>query len=172
MDQAAADIEAEFSDPNVTNWKRVTADDEIQHSAVGVTSVPPIDWINRPTFQQVVQIPAVDHYKCYKAVGTVPNVLVDLVDQFGTSRSLIVKPDSLCNAVDKNGEGVGDPTAHLECYVISQAGGAPRRPAVISNQFGSETSLVGSPRRLCVPAERNGVASSRNLDRYKRYRGA
>src|SRR5439155_1333295 len=53
MDQAAADLEAEFGDPNVANWKRVPADEEIQHSAVGVTSVPPIDWINRPTFQQV-----------------------------------------------------------------------------------------------------------------------
>jgi hypothetical protein len=170
MDQAAADLEAEFGDPNVANWKRVPADDEIEHTAVGVTSVPPIDWINRPTFQQVVQIPAVDHYKCYKAVGTVPNVLVNLVDQFGTSRSLIVKPEALCNAVDKNGEGVGDPTAHLECYVITKAGIPPRRQAVISNQFGSETSLVKAPRRLCVPSKRDGVASALNLDHYKCYR--
>ena len=172
MDQAAADLEAEFGDPNVASWKRVPADEEIQHSAVGVTSVPPIDWINRPTFQQVVQMPAVDHFKCYKAVGTggFARHLVTLVDQFGTSLSVVVKPDTLCNAVDKNGEGIGDPTAHLECYVISQAGGAPRRPAVISNQFGSETSFVGSPRRLCVPSERNGVASSLNLDHYKCYR--
>src|SRR5438552_18864144 len=117
-------------------------------------------------------MPAVDHFKCYKAVGTggFARHLVTLVDQFGTSLSVVIKPDTLCNAVDKNGEGIGDPTAHLECYVISQAGGAPRRPAVISNQFGSETSLVGSPRRLCVPAERNGVASSLNLDHFKFYR--
>ena len=34
------------------------ADDDIVFSAVGVASVPDIPWINRPTFQQVVQYPA------------------------------------------------------------------------------------------------------------------
>ena len=34
------------------------ADDDIVFSAVGVVSVPDIPWINRPTFQQVVQYPA------------------------------------------------------------------------------------------------------------------
>src|SRR5207249_5489872 len=63
-----------------------------------------------------------------------------------------------------------DPTAHLECYVISKAGIPPRRQAVISNQFGSETSLVKAPRRLCVPSKRDGVASALNLDHYKCYR--
>ena len=130
--------------------------------------MPPIDWINRPTFQQVVQIPAVDHYKCYKAVGTsgFTRRSVTLVDQFGTTLSVVVKPDALCNAVDKNGEGIRDATAHLECYVIKQAGGAPPRLAVISNQFGSATSLIKGPRRLCVPSQRDGAASALNLDHY------
>jgi hypothetical protein len=56
MSQAAADLEAEFSSPNVADWKRQIADEDIRHVAVGVTSVPAIEWINRPTFQQVVQI--------------------------------------------------------------------------------------------------------------------
>ncbi|TMA36420.1 MAG: hypothetical protein E6J79_13250 [Deltaproteobacteria bacterium] len=174
MDQAAADLEAEFGDPSVANWKRVPADDEIQHSAVGVTTVPAIDWINRPTFQQVVQIPAVDHYKCYKAVGTsgFTRRPATLVDQFGTTFSIVVKPDALCNAVDKNGEGIGDPTAHLECYVITQASSKLRQPAAISNQFGTATSLVMGPRRLCVPSQRDGVPSALNLDHYLCHREA
>jgi len=53
---AAADLEAEFGDPTVVNWRREIADEEVQHVAAGVVSVDPIHWINRPTFQQVVQI--------------------------------------------------------------------------------------------------------------------
>jgi hypothetical protein len=53
---AAARLEAQFQSPNVADWKRAVADEDIRHSAVGVSSVPAIHWINRPTFQQVVQI--------------------------------------------------------------------------------------------------------------------
>ncbi|MGZ4190162.1 MAG: penicillin acylase family protein [Actinomycetota bacterium] len=35
------------------------ANDDIQSSATGVASIPPMPWVNRPTFQQVVQFP--DH---------------------------------------------------------------------------------------------------------------
>jgi len=56
MSQAAADLEAEFGSPNVADWKRAIADEDVRQTAVGVTSVPAIHWINRPTFQQVVQI--------------------------------------------------------------------------------------------------------------------
>ncbi len=56
MSQAAADLEAEFGSPNVADWKRAIADEDVRHTAVGVTTVPAIHWINRPTFQQVVQI--------------------------------------------------------------------------------------------------------------------
>ena len=40
MSQAAADLEAEFSSPNVADWKRQIADEDIRHVAVGVTTVP------------------------------------------------------------------------------------------------------------------------------------
>jgi len=56
MEDAAADLEAAFGSANVADWKRTRADDEVQHRAVGITAVPPIHWINRPTFQQVVQL--------------------------------------------------------------------------------------------------------------------
>jgi acyl-homoserine lactone acylase PvdQ len=57
LSQAAADLEAEFGSPNVVDWRRQIADEDIRHSAAGVTTVPAIHWQNRPTFQQVVQAP-------------------------------------------------------------------------------------------------------------------
>jgi hypothetical protein len=54
---AAADLEAEFGSAAVADWKRQVADEDIRHVAAGITSVPAIAWQNRPTFQQVVQVP-------------------------------------------------------------------------------------------------------------------
>jgi acyl-homoserine lactone acylase PvdQ len=56
LSQAAADLEAEFGSPTVADWRRQVADEDVRHVAAGVTSVPAIHWINRPTFQQVVQV--------------------------------------------------------------------------------------------------------------------
>jgi acyl-homoserine lactone acylase PvdQ len=56
LEQAAADLETAFGSPNVADWKRAIADDDVRHQAVGITAVPAIHWINRPTFQQVVQL--------------------------------------------------------------------------------------------------------------------
>jgi acyl-homoserine lactone acylase PvdQ len=56
LSAAAVALEQEFGSPNVADWKRAIADDDVRHSAVGVTNVSAIHWINRPTFQQVVQI--------------------------------------------------------------------------------------------------------------------
>jgi hypothetical protein len=56
LEQAATALQTEFNSPNVADWKRQVADEDIRQSAVGVTSVPAIEWVNRPTFQQVVQI--------------------------------------------------------------------------------------------------------------------
>lgn len=39
-----------------STWRAPKADEEIRFSAVGVITVDPIDWQNRPTFQQVVQV--------------------------------------------------------------------------------------------------------------------
>jgi acyl-homoserine lactone acylase PvdQ len=52
------------SDPNAWTCSRSNtgaqcnpAQDDIQHNAVGVGTVPAMPWVNRPTFQQVVQYP-------------------------------------------------------------------------------------------------------------------
>ena len=54
---ASAAPEAEFGSAEVADRQRVPADDAIVASAVGVRGVRDIDWQNRPTFQQVVQLP-------------------------------------------------------------------------------------------------------------------
>jgi hypothetical protein len=57
LSQAAVDLTAEFGNASVASWQRQIADEDIRHTAAGVTTVPAIEWQNRPTFQQVVQIP-------------------------------------------------------------------------------------------------------------------
>jgi hypothetical protein len=144
--------------------------------AVGVTSVPPIEWVNRPTFQQVVQLPTADHYKCYKVSAVAPPFqprTVTLVDQFETKTTLVRRPYAICNPVDKNGSGMSDPTAHLACYRIKDAAGQPpfaKRNVLMSNQFGDQGLTVRRARTLCLPAEKDGVASALNIDHFKCYK--
>ena len=100
--------------------------------------------------------PAVNHFKCYRVVRArtrVPGVTVD--DQFGTLVVSVKKPLDLCVPVDKNGEGILDPTAHLLCYKIRQTSLPFFRgiaPIFINNQFGASTISVDHLRELCVPS--------------------
>jgi acyl-homoserine lactone acylase PvdQ len=52
---AAADLESEFASADVDDWQRAVLDDSIRHSAAGVTTLPPIPFQNRPTYQIVVE---------------------------------------------------------------------------------------------------------------------
>ena len=56
LSATAAALEEDFGSAEVSDWQRVPADDAIVHSAVGVVTVPDIHWVNRPTFQQVIQV--------------------------------------------------------------------------------------------------------------------
>jgi acyl-homoserine lactone acylase PvdQ len=53
---AASALEGEFASASMAGWQRRPADDQIEFSAVGLTNIPPMRWVNRPTFQQVVQV--------------------------------------------------------------------------------------------------------------------
>ncbi len=53
--EAVADLSEEFGSEKVTSWRRAVADDEIRYQGF-FARVPPLDWQNRPTFQQVVQL--------------------------------------------------------------------------------------------------------------------
>lgn len=55
LDKTVHDLETEFASPTVDDWQRKPADDEIQFQAL-LVQVPPMNWVNRPTFQQVVQL--------------------------------------------------------------------------------------------------------------------
>ncbi|HJQ84215.1 MAG TPA: penicillin acylase family protein [Candidatus Binatia bacterium] len=170
MSDAAADLQAEFSSPNVADWQRQVADEDVRHTAGGVTNVPAIHWINRPTFQQVVQVVAGDHYKCYRGKGrggfTPP--LVTLTDRFGTRSATAFRTDAVCNPADKSGEGITDATAHLACYRVKPSAFAGT--VGTANQFGAQSVALGKLRTLCVPSETDGVASALGIDHYQCYR--
>ncbi|HYD50252.1 MAG TPA: penicillin acylase family protein [Terriglobales bacterium] len=65
--QAAGDLEAEFGTAEVAGWQRAMSYEDVRHTAVGITAAPAIHWINRPTFQQVVQI-GNDHVRLRRAL--------------------------------------------------------------------------------------------------------
>jgi hypothetical protein len=99
-----------------------------------------------------------DHYKCYTArqVGTrfEPRQVL-LTDQFNTERVNVLKPETFCTPVDKNGSGIKDPTAHLTCYQISDVRDEfpvfERRTINARDQFGLRVLRLKKTIRLCLP---------------------
>jgi hypothetical protein len=175
MDQAAADLQAEFGSANVADWKRAMADEDVRHTAAGITAVPAIHWINRPTFQQVVQIGAdIDPFKCYKARGdTAPPLVLTLSDELGSRGVAVSKAQALCNATAVNAQAVTDPTAHLTCYQLKNVPGMPRflrRTAEVTNRFGAQTLTLLKPSSLCVPSTHDGTAAALPTDAFTCYR--
>lgn len=175
LSQAAADLQAEFGSPNVADWRRQIADEDVRHTAAGITAVPAIHWINRPTFQQVVQIGNFDHYKCYKVgqpQAASPGT-VTLADGFETRTTRVLRLDSVCLPVDKNGEGIDDPARRLACFRIRNAPGQPpsaARVVGVDTQLASAAQTVTRPRLLCVAAEATGVPAAEAFDDFKCYR--
>lgn len=49
------DLRSEFKTARIANWNRTVEDDQIEYATL-VAGMPRIDWQNRPTFQQVVQL--------------------------------------------------------------------------------------------------------------------
>jgi hypothetical protein len=68
----------------------------------------------------------------------------------------VKKPKHLCLPVDKNGEGIDDPSTLLVCYKAKPARGQPKhakRTGVTTvNQFGSEQLDTVKEDELCVPS--------------------
>jgi hypothetical protein len=178
LDQAATDLETEFASATVANWRRALDYEDIRHTAVGVTTVPAIHWINRPTFQQVVQIGAdTDPFKCYRArtaAGTVYNrASVALTDELGSTMSIARRPDAVCNAAAVEAQVRMDPTARLACYRIKAAAGEPRftaRDVMVSNRFGDAPLTLFKAWSVCVASVNDGVSAAQPLDHFKCYR--
>ncbi len=106
--------------------------------------------------------PIEDHYKCYRdADRTQPKfarLTVHLADQFGSANDAVLKPLRYCNPVDKNGEGIDDPTGHLGCYKLK--GRVVKRNVKMTNQFGEQLLTTTKTDQLCVPSAKNGVPLS------------
>ncbi len=108
----------------------------------------------------------VNHYKCYKvkiAAGGPKfpkGVQASVADEFNAPPKLfnIRKPKHICNAVDKNSEGVKNPNLHLVCYQVKGAAGQPqhvRRSLFVNNQFGSAAMFTVKESELCLPSVQN-----------------
>jgi len=107
--------------------------------------------------------PIPNHFWCYKAKGDSVDVTVSLQDQFGGKpRVLVEEPELFCNPVDKNDEGISDPTAHLTCYKIKEDD--KKRQVLIENQFGEQTLKVTKPKLLCVPSKKIEVIQNKGKD--------
>jgi hypothetical protein len=113
-----------------------------------------------------------DHYQCYKTrpVSFAPRD-VSLVDQFGPSTARVVKLERFCNPANKNGEGILDPFAHLNCYKIRESG-FQRRDVVLTNQFGEQRVTLIRPDSLCVPAVKDmlGDLDDLQVNHFKCYK--
>lgn len=57
LSDAVADLEQEFDTSAPAQWRRAVLDDAIRHAPAGVTTLPPIPFQNRPTYQLVVEFP-------------------------------------------------------------------------------------------------------------------
>ncbi len=104
----------------------------------------------------------VDHYECYKVHVTAgtprfpERVHVSVTDQFNsTPKNLkLLKPRHLCLTVDKNGEGVKNPSVNLMCYISRGTPRTARRTGVfITDQFGSRKIDSVRDREFCIPSD-------------------
>jgi hypothetical protein len=113
-----------------------------------------------------------DHFKCYRTSQLGSKFQprdVELVDQFLGTTTKVQKPLRFCNPVDKNGEGIEDPTAHLMCYKIKE----PRfivRDVEVTNQFGTQRLTVNRPDSLCLPAAKDDIPIESDINHYKCYK--
>jgi hypothetical protein len=92
-----------------------------------------------------------NHFKCYRVRGArqrVPNV--SLETQFGSVTVAIKRPWSLCVPVNKNDEGIVDPSRGLMCYQV-RAVPQSERHVFSTDQFGSADYDLFGIRDLCVP---------------------
>lgn len=97
-----------------------------------------------------------DHYKCYQGIDlkTPPfsQRTADTADQLSDETVGVRRVKFVCVPVNKNGEGINDPAAHLVCYQTSAAGLAPRPVVEVSSQFQTSRFELKRPKLLCLPA--------------------
>jgi hypothetical protein len=120
-----------------------------------------------------------DHFQCYKAKPTKGSPkfeprTVSLTDQFETGSFDVTKPINLCNPADKNDEGLNDPVAHLEGYVIKGPKHV-RHNVKVENQLGELLLTTAKADRLLAPTAKSLTApveplETTNVDHFKCYK--
>ena len=99
-----------------------------------------------------------DHFKCYEAEGNEVGVIVDLEDQFGVLPGVRVEePELFCNPVDKNGEGISDPTAHPTCYEIDLLEATRTPPMREPPSLGKNAMCQAAPKTRRLSAQLSRV---------------
>jgi hypothetical protein len=95
-----------------------------------------------------------------------------LSNQFQTRAVEISQPNLFCNAVDKNGEGIDDPAAHLTCYNVKKPRTSINPHVITTDQFGEHKLRVLKRRtQLCVPsAEVGQPAPTLSLESFELYK--
>jgi hypothetical protein len=98
-DSLAAAVAALGPDP--ATWDANEAGDRIQFSAAGTASVPDMDWVNRPTFQQVVE---------YRLDAQAPDVDGDGVLAYADNCPFVANPgqEDVGSINDDPPDGIGD----------------------------------------------------------------
>jgi hypothetical protein len=90
--------------------------------------------------------------------------VVELSNQFQERRVELLRAEQFCNAVDKNGEGILDPSAHLTCYTVGRPISAVRPRVISTDQFGElELNVRKRRTQLCVPSQEIGAPAEMKL---------
>ena len=115
--------------------------------------------------------PVIDHYLLYQTLQqfTVLPGQVALIDQFGSYHP---DPDftfsAFGNPVDKNGEGIIDPLAHLSVYRIADIP-TPEFLIGVNDQFGYSNWRVANAVWLLLPALKDQPGEPPDKDHYLCY---
>jgi len=153
-----------------------------QLGEIRVSTVKP-EFLFVPSGKSLVSFPPppnptshnVDHYKCYRVRVTpgtpkfASGTIVSAADQFESTRLLSLKKvRHLCTPVDKNGEGIKNPQAHLFCYIAKPAVGQPHHTRVtgifVNNQFGPLRLDTMRESELCIPSHKSFSPSGAFLE--------
>jgi cysteine-rich repeat protein len=121
--------------------------------------------------------PDLDHFNCYNA-RTAPGTAgftqqqVALDDPLESRVVKVLRTNAFCTAVDKDGQGIPDQGARLQCYNIRNASGEKafaRQSVSVADDLGTSQWSLRKPQLLCVPGEHDGGTVSSSLDRFKCY---
>lgn len=113
--------------------------------------------ICQPGAVEVIQHSEIDHYKCYQGSDLnspkFTKQMVDTTDQFeDDAPTHVLGLKLVCAPVDKNGQGINDPAAHLACYGVKADAFGEEPRVLVSTQFQTTQFALQKPQLLCVPA--------------------